>query len=179
MSVESVAARYAQALFELGNESSSLPALTDEIQRFASVYSESDDLRSVVDNPLVADKDRFNVLNEVCQRLGLGPVSKNAILLLAERRRLAVIPYVARDLTLLADEKAGAVRAMVTTAAQLPDSFFAKLKSELEKATGKKVQLERSVDPSLLGGVVTRIGDKVIDGSLRTRLETMKRTILN
>jgi hypothetical protein len=88
------------------------------------------------------------------------------------------LPLISRSLDLYTDEKAGVVRATVTSAAALSDAYADKLRAELEKRTGKKVVLVRAVDPTLLGGVVTRIGDQVIDGSLKSRLVTMRDALL-
>jgi F-type H+-transporting ATPase subunit delta len=178
MSAEAVAARYAQALYELGVEQGNLPALTDEVRRVSAVYNSSDELRSVLGNPLVEQSARQAILHDVLARLAVGPITQNTVKLLAQRRRLLVLPYLARALERLTDERSGVVRATVTTAAQLPESYFSKLKEQLEASLGKKVLLERELDPTLLGGVVTRIGDRVIDGSLRTRLQRMRQTLL-
>lgn len=177
MSLEGIATRYAQALYEIGVEQGNLPALTDEIRRFSAVYSGSPELRAVLDNPLIEEGPRMAVLDEVASKLGAGPVARNTIKLLAQRKRLAIMPYITRSLERATDERSGVVRASVTTAAQLSEPFYTRLKEELEKSTGKRVQLDRSVDPELLGGVVTRIGDQVIDGSLRTKLAKMKTTL--
>lgn len=178
MSAEAVAARYAQALYELGIEQGNLASLTDEIRRVSTTYDASSELRAVLNNPVVDDTARLAILQDVLDRLSVGIITKNTVKLLAERRRLLVLPYLSRALERLSDERAGVVRATVTTAAQLPESYFSKLKEQLEASLGKKVLLERQLDPSLLGGVVTRIGDRVIDGSLRTRLQRMRQTLL-
>ena len=178
MSVEAVAARYARALFEIGTETNGLAALADEIRKIGEVYAGSAELRSVVDNPLVDEKGRKAVLADLCGRLGLGPIARNTVQMLAERHRLAVLPYVSRELDRFSEEKQGLVRAHVTTATQMPDTYYAKVKEQIEKATGKKVVLDRAVDPALLGGVVTRIGDRVIDGSIRSRLDALKTSLL-
>lgn len=179
MSVEAVAARYAQALFEIGNEAGNLPQLADEVRRFGELYAENAELRSVLDNPLVPEPSRESIIDELAQRLGLGVITRNTVKLLSQRHRLIAVPYLARALNKLADERAGLVRAVVTTATSLSDSYYAQLKAQLEKSTGKKIVLETSVDPTILGGVITRIGDKVIDGSLRTRLSSMRESLLS
>jgi F-type H+-transporting ATPase subunit delta len=178
VSIETVAARYAQALYELGVEQGNLPALTEEVRRVSAVYSGSQELRSILENPVVEEHARKEILGEILGRLGVGATTQNTVKLLAERRRLLVLPYLSRALERLTDERTGVVRATVTTAAQLPEGYYSKLKEQLEASLGKKVLLERELDPSLLGGVVTRIGDRVIDGSLRTRLQRMRQTLL-
>lgn len=178
MSVEAVAERYAQALYELGVEQGNLATLSEEVRQVTTTYNSSHELRSVLGNPVLDGEARKAILGEVLTRLGVGPVTQNTVKLLAVRRRLLVLPYLSRALDRLTDERTGVVRATVTTATQLSESYFAKLKEQLEASLGKKVLLERQLDPSLLGGVVTRIGDRVVDGSLRTRLQRMRQTLL-
>jgi F-type H+-transporting ATPase subunit delta len=111
--------------------------------------------------------------------LGLLELSTNALRLLARRRRLSALPDIAKRLSTLADEKAGIVRAEVTSATALPESIFTQLQEKLEKATKKKVVLERKQDPSLIAGMITRIGDNTIDGSVAGRLHELERQLLS
>ena len=178
MSLEGIASRYAQALLEIGNEQGNLATLAQEVRRFGETYAGSAELRSVLGNPLVEEKSERAMLGELCSRLGVGPITKNVVGLLAERKRLSLLPLIARQLDRLSDLRAGVVRAVVTSATELPEAYYVRLKEQLEKSTGKKVVLDRAVDATLLGGVVTRIGDRVIDGSLKTRLATMKSLLL-
>lgn len=173
-----VAERYARAIFELGVETGQA-TLTGQIQKFAELYAGSPELRSMLDNPLVEESRREAVLKDLAGRLALGPLAVNALKLLAQRRRLHALPDIARRLGTLADEKAGVLRAVVTSAAPLPDSYYQKLSAELEKASSRKIVIEKRQDPSLIAGVVTRIGDHTIDGSLRGRLEELERQLLH
>lgn len=174
MSLESVAVRYSAALFELGVEQGNLPALSEEIRRIAETYSGSDELRAILENPIVPEASRTAILKDICERLGLSPSVRNAIGLLAQRQRLPALPFIARGLAKLADVRAGIVRASVISATKLGEDYYVRLQHEMERRTGRKVVLERGVDAGLLGGVVVRIGDRVIDGSLRTRLATLQ-----
>ena len=174
-----IAERYARAIFELGVENNNLAALATEVRNFAEAYGLSLDLRSVLENPLVALEQRDKVLREVAGRLGLGPLALSTVRYLASRRRLGVLPDIARRLGGLSDEKEGVVRASVTSAGPLPEAFYLKLAAELTHRVGKKVVLDRHEDPSLIAGVLTRIGDNTIDGSLRGRLEHIERALLS
>lgn len=174
-----IADRYARAIFELGSEGGNLTALAAEIDGFAEVYASSADLRSVLENPLVEAERRDAILREVASRVGLGQLAVNAVRYIASRRRLSALPDIARRLGTLADEKAGVVRAAVTSAGPLPESFYERLTAELERLVGRKVVLDRSEDPSLIAGVVTRIGDNTIDGSIRGRLDHIERELLS
>jgi F-type H+-transporting ATPase subunit delta len=108
----------------------------------------------------------------------MSELAQNFVKLLAARRRLRTLPDIARRLGGMADEKAGILRASVTSAGPLPEAFYQKLTSELEAATQRKIVLEKSQDPSLIAGVVTRIGDNTIDGSLKGRLNELERRLL-
>lgn len=173
-----IAERYARAVFELGVETGQLELLTTQLQAFAAAYSESAELRSVLDNPLVADDKREAILKEVVARLGLSELAVNTVRLLASRRKLRLLPELGRRLGRLTDERAGVVRATVTSATELPEEYYQRLTATLERTTLRKVVLERKRDPSLIAGVVTRIGDNTIDGSLRGRLTDLERRLL-
>ena len=173
-----VAERYARAIFELGVESGQTGPLSEQIRSFANTYASSRELSSVLDNPLVDAAKREAVLQEVAARAGLNGVALNAVRLLAQRKRLGSLPEISRHLATLADEKAGVVRAVVTSATALPESFYERLGKELEAATQRKVAIDRKLDPSLIAGVVTRIGDNTIDGSVKGRLEELERQLL-
>jgi F-type H+-transporting ATPase subunit delta len=179
MSLETVAARYAHALLEIGAETGSLQQISDQVSDLALAYTSSPELKTVLESPLVSHSDRTAVIAELGARMGCSQVVKNMIGLLVERRRMAILPAMARALRSLSDERAGLVRAQVSSAKALPEDYVRRLQGELEKMTGRKVVLERKVDPSLIGGVVTRVGDLVIDGSIRTRLADLKSQLLS
>ncbi len=178
MSYEAIAGRYAQALFDIGVETGTLGKLAEEVNSFAETYVGSEELQAVLDNPLVSERDRDALLDEIGRRLALGDVTKSTLRLLVRRSRLVVVPAIARALRKMSDEKEGVVRATVVSAKALPEPYAQRLQTELQKLTGKKVLLTREVDASLIAGVVTRVGDTVIDGSLRTRLDGLRNQLL-
>lgn len=173
-----IAERYARALFELGSETDQLGPLTEQIGRVGELYADSAELRSVLDNPIVPEAQREAILRDVAGRLGLTELSLNTLRLLAERRRLRALPDIAERLRSLSDEASGVLRATVTSAAPLTDDYYEKLASQLERATSHKIVLDKRTDPSLIAGIVTRIGDHTIDGSLRGRLADLERQII-
>jgi F-type H+-transporting ATPase subunit delta len=178
MSQAPIADRYARAIFELGVETGQLAPITEQVRRFAQVYSGSAELRAVLDNPIIEIEKRQAVLADVSARLGLMGNALNLIKLLASRKKLRVVPDIARRLDRFTDEQAGVVRATVTSAKPMPDSFYQKLTAELEAATSRKIVLERREDPTLIAGFVTRIGDNTIDGSVRGRLDEIERQLV-
>ena len=178
MSAGAIADRYAKAIYELADEAGQLSQIADQLSKLANVYSESKELRAVLDNPLVTEDKRELILKDVSAKLGLSQLATNSVRYIAQRRRLSVLPDIARRLTTLSDEKGGVIRATVISAAPLAEAYYTRLKAQLEKSTGKKVQISKEQDPSLIAGVITRIGDNTIDGSLRGRLNDLERQLL-
>jgi F-type H+-transporting ATPase subunit delta len=176
MSYSAICDRYARAIFELSLEGEA--DLIEPIQRFAATYRGSPELASVLDNPLVERANRDAVLEEVAARTGLTGAGLNVVRLLASRHKLAALPGIAARLSNLADRHAGIVRATVTSASSLPEGVYQRIETELSNAIGRKIVLERKQDPSLIGGIVTRIGDNTIDGSVRGRLNEVERQLL-
>jgi F-type H+-transporting ATPase subunit delta len=178
MSIHPAAARYAKAIFELGNEEKNLERMTAELKTVGDAVAVSAELRAVLSNPSVNPAARKAVMTEVVGRLGLSPVVRNTVLLLTDARRAELLPEIVDALTQLADERAGKLRAEVSSAAPLSEAQYTRLTAALEKLTGRKISLTRKVDATLIGGVVTRIGDKVYDGSIKSRLVELRQSLL-
>jgi F-type H+-transporting ATPase subunit delta len=179
MSAGAVAERYAQALFELGNESGELALLTEKLGDFVSSFESNSQFRGILSNPTVSAQERRAVITEVARRLSVPDLGVKGLLVLAERGRLVALGSIIRRLSELADEKNGILRARVTTASVMPESYFQDLSSKIEETTGKKVVFERIVDEALVGGTITQVGDQVIDGSVRGRLDRIERELLS
>ncbi len=173
-----IAKRYATALLELGSESGQLDGLVEELQRAAAAYESSPELRTALADPLIPVQAKQQILTEVAQRLGLGASARNTLNLLLDRRRIRALPAIAQRLREMADDKRGILRAEVLTAMPLPEEYFTQLQQQLERVTGRRIALDRKLDPSIIGGVVARVGDTVYDGSLIARLRKMKETML-
>jgi F-type H+-transporting ATPase subunit delta len=173
-----IAKRYATALLEIGSETGELDTLVDQLGRAAAAYESSGELRIAFDDPLVPAATKKGILNEVSDRLGLGPTAKNTLGLLLDRRRIRALPAIAGRLREMADLKRGILRAEVETALPLPEEYFEKLQRQLERITGRRVALDRKLDASLLCGVIVRVGDTVYDGSLLSRLKQMREAML-
>lgn len=173
-----VVQRYAQAIFELGLEGDELGLVAEQVGRMADAWSQSRELRLALEDPVLDEGRRRALLEEVAERLGVRGTALKALKVMAERRRLSTLPGVARELTRLSDEHQGVLRATVISAAALPESYYQALVGRLESTTRRKIALERQEDPALIGGVVLRIGDSIIDGSIRGRLNQMERRLL-
>ena len=173
-----VSRRYAKALFELANEAGNLDVVVRELAQLAAAFEGNEELGAALSNPLVALDAKRAILNDVATSLGVSPTTKHALLLLGDRRRAGLVPAVARSLAELADKKRGIIRAEVISAVPLPDAYYERLKGQLERVTGKRITIDRRLDPSILGGVVARIGDRVFDGSLQSRLSEVRQHLL-
>ncbi len=173
-----VSRRYARALLEIGEAAHNLDALVEDISRVAEAYETSSDLRAVGDNPNVPLAAKKAILADVCQKLSLAPTARNTVMLLGDRRRLRLLPEIATLLREMNDGKKGLVRVEVVVAAPLSEGFYTRLQATLEKLTKKRVLIDKRQDAALIGGVVLRIGDMVLDSSLKTRLEGLKNALL-
>jgi F-type H+-transporting ATPase subunit delta len=178
MSLSIVARRYARAVLDLGVELGQLDSIVSEMDAFAAAWESSPELRNAVENPLVPHAAKKSVVQEVANRLGVGSVTRNTLLLLVDRRRAKALPYLAQSLREYADARKGLLRAEVTTATPLSEAYYSRLQTQLEAMTGKKVVVDRRTDPALIAGVVTRIGDRILDGSLRTRLQSLRDALM-
>jgi F-type H+-transporting ATPase subunit delta len=179
MSDATAADRYARAIFELGTESGQVQALSEQIRLFASHYDQHQQLRQVLANPSVDEGQRETLIAALASRLGLGRTATDALKLLSRRRRLSVLGGIAKRLGEMADEKASVLRVRVRSARPLSSDFSARLAAEIQTATGKRVILEKSVDPTLIAGIVTQIGDNTIDGTLSGRLQSYEQRLLS
>lgn len=173
-----IARRYATALLEIGVETGTLDKLVEEIANAAQALDGSDELRAVLADPMVPIAAKHAVLEDVGARLGLQATSKNVLRMLLDRRRIQAIVPIAQRLREMADEKRGVIRAEVHTAMPLPEEYFTQLQQQLERVTGRRVALDRKLDPTLICGVVARVGDTIYDGSLIARLRQLKDSML-
>jgi len=173
-----IAKRYATALLELGSESGQLDGFVDDIGKAAGAYEASAELRAMLDDPLIQLAAKKAVLTEIAEKLGLSAMPKNALSLLLDRRRIRALPAIAARLREMADAKRGILRAEVSTAMPLPEEYFEQLQKQLERITGRRVALDRKLDPALVAGVVVRVGDTMYDGSLVARIRQMKEQML-
>lgn len=174
----SISRRYARALLVIGLESKKLRPLLEDLKKVADAVTESAELRSVLLNPMVLTSQRKSVLDALVKRLGVQKQVRNASMLLVERGRAEILPDIARELEQMVDEHEGIVRAEVISAAPLTKVYVDRLTKALTEATGKKVEVATSQDESLLGGVVTRVGGVVYDGSLKARLARVREQML-
>jgi F-type H+-transporting ATPase subunit delta len=166
--------RYATALLSLAEQQGALDAVRSSLREFGGMWQQNRELRAVFENPSVGHKTRRQVLRDLAQASGMHPLVRDTLLLVSDRGRLQYLPEIVDAFEWLAEKRAGPVRAEVVTATQLPKEYFDGLQRTLEQATGKQVVLTTRIDPSIIGGVVTRVGDQVYDGSVQYRLNELR-----
>lgn len=172
-----VGRRYARALFELALEDASVDRVAGELDALAATVRSSDELREVLSYPTNTAELRKTVFAGIADRLGTGPLVRNLVQLLIDRNRMTAFPACATVFRELADEHQGQVRGEVVSARALNDEQLAAVRAKLEQMTGKRVLLDTREDPSLIGGLVARVGNTLFDSSIRTQLEGIKRAM--
>jgi F-type H+-transporting ATPase subunit delta len=170
LSANAIARRYAKALVQLAAEEGAVDKFNSELAKVEALFAGQAELGALLSNPAYGIEAKLETLKEVAEKLGLSGTIRNFLLLIQERNRISCLPAIAAWYSTLADELSGVVRPVVTSALPLEDGRIAEIRSALEKSTGKKVVLQVEVDPLLIGGIVTKIGDKVLDGSVKTQL---------
>jgi F-type H+-transporting ATPase subunit delta len=173
-SVSGVAERYASALFDLARDDSVIELVEEELQLIAGAIDGNADLRRLVESPVFSAEEQERAIGLVAGRLGVTGLSANFLRLLAKNRRLFALRAVIRAFRQMAASHRGEVSAAVTSAYPLNDDQIGALKAALKEQLGKDVTLEARVNPALLGGLVVKVGSRMIDTSLRTRLMTVK-----
>ena len=166
--------RYAAALLSIGLENGTHETLGRGLDSVSEIVRENRDLREVFRNPKFDATTRKAVLGALLDKMQLDRVVSNFLRLLVDRGRIGSIESIAAAYRELADSQTGSVRAEVTVATTLDASELMRLEQVLGRITGKAVAVEQREDPSILGGVVTRIEGRVYDGSIRTQLEAMR-----
>lgn len=174
MSSQIVAKRYAKALLELGQEDGNTDRYGADLDQMADLFAQSPELESALANPAFDLESRQNVLAAFLAKLELSPMAENFFKLLLDRGRMSSVRDIAQIYAGLLDQVKGIVRARVRSAASLSEGDISRLKDALKGVAGRDVQIEVEDDPSLIGGVVTKIGDLVLDGSVKSQLAALK-----
>jgi F-type H+-transporting ATPase subunit delta len=170
----SMAGRYAAALFDLAKEERQLPQVAADLKAFQAMLDESADLRRLVRSPVISSDDQSKGLDAVLRKAGVSSLTANFFKLIARNRRLFAIADMMRDFRALLARERGEVGADVASAHPLTPEQLNALKDALRVQIGKDVQVNTRVDPALLGGLVVKVGSKMIDSSLRTKLNNLK-----
>lgn len=169
-----VATRYAKALFELGLEEKSLDKIETDLGDFSKMLAGSDDLKRLVKSPVFSADEQLGALIHIFDKAGFSGSAANLIKVAAKNRRLFAVPGMISAFHGMAADHRGEVTAYVVAAQKLDKTHLDDLKTALKKSLGKDVSLNVRVDPSILGGLTVKVGSKMIDTSLRTKLNSLK-----
>ncbi len=169
-----VARRYAKALFELAKEAEKVAEVEGELASMGDLMEQSPELHGVLFRPLHPVAERRAALEGVAEGIGASPTVRSFFSLLIDQRRLVDFPAIHEEFDRLASEDAGLRRAEVVSASTLGEDQLERLRRALASRTGGEVEVAVRVDPSLLGGVIAKVGDLVFDGSLRTQLRQLR-----
>lgn len=172
-----IARRYALALINLAAKSEGIEEVAGGLDDLADLLAESDRLAAMLASPDVPHDDKERIVASVLQRIQSPQLVDTFVRYLAHKRRIELVTEIRRIYHELADERLGLAQAEVTVASPLSDGEEERLRTLYEKVSGKKITLAVTVDPSIIGGVVTRIGSTVWDGSLRNALDTLQSEI--
>ncbi|MGJ5032701.1 MULTISPECIES: F0F1 ATP synthase subunit delta [unclassified Bradyrhizobium] len=173
-SVSGVSGRYATALFELARDEKSVDAVKADLDRFNALLDESADLKRLVRSPVFGADVQLKALNTVLDKAGIAGVAANVLRVLTANRRLFAVTDVIRAFNALVAKYKGEATADVVVAEPLSDKNLDALKASLKTVTGKDVALNVKVDPAIIGGLVVKLGSRMIDSSLRTKLNSIK-----
>jgi len=173
-SVSGVSGRYATALFELARDEKSIDAVKADLERFDAMRLDSADLKRLVRSPVFSSDVQSKALSAVLDKAGISGISANFLKVLTANRRLFAVDQVIRAFRALVAKFKGEATADITVAEKLSDKNLDALKAALKSVTGKDVSLEVKVDPSIIGGLVVKLGSRMVDSSLRTKLNSIK-----
>ncbi len=172
--VSGMAARYATALFDLARETNTIDAVKADLERFDALVAESPDLARLVRSPVFSAEEQLQALSAVLDRAGIGGLAAKFLKLVTLNRRLFAVRDMVRGYREFVAEHKGEATAQVTVAEELKDEHLDALRSALKSVSGKDVDLDIKVDPSIIGGLVVKLGSRMVDTSLRTKLNAIR-----
>ncbi len=172
-----IAHRYATAVFELAKESNAVAAVESDLDALSEALGESAELRDLISSPVYSRDDQAKAVGALASKMGLGAITGNTLQLMATKRRLFAIPQLITALRALIAEDKGEVTADVTAASKLTAAQQKSLAEVLAKSVGKDVKINMTVDESLIGGLVVKVGSRMIDTSIRAKLNSLQNTM--
>ena len=175
-----VASRYANALVDAVIAAGEVPPATvvSWLRDLGETINHSKELQHALLSPAVTVAQKHRVMGRLCDQLGIHRLVRNFIFIVVRNRRANLLPIIGETVERLLEERSGLVRASVSSASTLSDASRASLESQLSRLTGKRIRADYSVNPTLIGGVVARIGSTVYDGSVLGQLDTLKRKLV-
>lgn len=172
--VSGLAARYATALFELADQQQALDQTAADLAQLKQMLAESDDLRRLVNSPLIGRGDQIRAMEAVMSAAGISPLVRRFVGLTAQNRRLYAIHGMIDGFLAELARRRGEMTARVTVARALTDAQWTALADTLRQSTGARITLDVWIDPAVIGGMIVKVGSRMIDSSVRTRLARLK-----
>lgn len=173
-----LARRYAKALFSLGKQEGKSEEYSEKLSAIAELfYDETVGVRDALANPLYPLDMRQRVMVKIAENVQADAMLSGFLTLVVDKNRAAILPDIADELRIMSDKDRNISHGVVTSAVALNEKLLAKVQATLEKLTGTKVLLETKVDPAIIGGIVAKVGDLVLDGSIKTQLNGLKESI--
>ncbi len=172
--IAGMAGRYATALFDLASETNAIDAVKADLDRFDALIADSADLLRLVRSPVFSTDEQLQGLGAVLERAGIGGLAARFLKLVTSNRRLFAVRDMIKAFRALVARHKGEVTAEVTVAEQLNDRHLEALRAALKSVSGKDVDLDVKIDPSIIGGLVVKLGSRMVDTSLRTKLNAIK-----
>lgn len=172
-----LARRYAKALFVVGKEQENYEEYNQTLQGVAGLYVSNPEVADALTNPLYPMDIRGKVMAGMVRSMGVDKIMGNFLNLLVEKKRAEILPEIAEEFQAMVDDEKNISHGQVISAIELSAELQANVQTTLEKLTGKKVKLTTSVDPSIIGGIIAKVGDLVLDGSIKTQLAGLKDSI--
>ncbi len=175
MTVQStgLAGRYAAALFELADADKALDAVADDLAVFGRMVETSDDLRRLVRSPVISRAEQEKAVLAIAEKAGMNKLTQNFVGVIAQNRRLFALPNIIGAYHAILASRRGETTAEVVSAKELSDAQMGALSDALKQAVGNKVTVDAKVDPGLLGGLIVKVGSRMVDSSLRTKLQQL------
>ena len=172
--MKAIANRYASALLDVAQAQGSAEKVKTSLDDFAAEILESADLQHFLENPAVSRDAKRSVLAKILKLLGASPIMSNFLNVIVDHRRAGILPEIAEAYSALLNDRLGIAIATVSSSAELSTQEKTRITQGLEKTTGKKIEAQYSVDATLLGGAVVRIGSVIYDGSVKEQLRRME-----
>lgn len=178
MSQTVIAKRYAKALFHLAEKENAHEAVGQDLAEFSQSFAASEELQNVLADTKISSLLKRDIVQKILEQLHPAPLVQTFIQYLLSKKRIFLLPEIEQVFSTLLREKLGRLDAEITVAKELPESTLAQITQKLSQSSGKDVHVRVKVDPEIIGGVVTRIGSVVIDGSLRHQLTRVYQSII-
>jgi F-type H+-transporting ATPase subunit delta len=173
--VSGMAGRYASALFSIAKETKAIDAVATDLRRFVALVDANPDLQRLIKSPIFGAEDQTRALGKVLEAIGIGGLAAKFLQLVASKRRLFSVRSMIEGFHALDDADRGLSRAKVTVALALRDDQLETLRETLRSVTGRKsIELDVQVDPSIIGGIVVRLGSRMVDASLKSKLNSIR-----